>query len=56
MAEFKTVPTNFTKDHALNIARVDLSPPPLAVSKMFWFFFFFSFNRGGGGGGGVSRG
>ena len=48
MAEFESVPTNFTKYHALNIARVDLSPPPLAVSKMFCFCFLFvrfSFNR-----------
>ena len=28
-------PTKFTKYHALNIARVDLSPPPLAVSQCF---------------------
>ena len=30
----------FGKNHVLNIARVDLSPPPLAVSKMFFFFCF----------------
>ena len=36
----KPEPTKFTKYHALNIARVDLSPPPLAVSQCFVFVFF----------------
>ena len=43
VAELEPVPTNFTKYHALlSIARVDLSPPPLAVSKMFCFCFCFT--------------
>ena len=36
-------PTKFTKYHALNIARVDLSPLPHAVSQCFVFVFVFLF-------------
>ena len=41
VTELEPVPSNFTKYHTLNIAQVDLSPPPLVISKMFCFCFLF---------------